>query len=130
MHRQAHVEMRIVVLARPGRGIREIRHLDVGMAPLRADECRGIWLASLQFPQHLLCRVSALRRVTPHLPAPSQLLRRIEEDAHAVGIAHLLPVETEQPLDDEEGTWNYILWRPKVTQLVVVARLQDRFSGT
>src|SRR5712692_7790231 len=122
--------MRIVVVKKPGRRVRKVGHLDVRVEPLRTDESRRIWLTGLEFAQHLLFRISTMRRVTPNFPAPSQLLGWIEVDAHTEGITHLLPVETEQPLDNEKGTWNDILWRPKVTQSVVVVRFQNRFSGT
>src|SRR5260370_3819504 len=122
--------MRIVVVKKPGRRVRKVGPLDVRVEALRTDESRRIWLTGRECAQHLLFRISTMRRVRPNLPAPPQLLGRIEVDAHTVGIAHLLPVETEQPLDDEKGTWNDILWRPKVAQSVVVVWLQNRFSGT
>src|SRR5947209_14098167 len=94
------------------------------------DVSHRIRLADIQFAQHLCFCVPALHSVAPNLPAPSQLLRRIEKDTHTVGVTHLLPVHAEQPLDDQEGLWNNVLRWAKVAPLVIVVRFQDGLTST
>src|ERR1700719_2895486 len=58
MEGQAHVKMRIVVLETLGRWVRKVGNLNVRVVPLWTDVCRRIWLAGVEFAQHLLFRIS------------------------------------------------------------------------
>src|SRR6266571_2948008 len=127
---QRDIEMRVIALLGPGSCAREEGHDEVRVMPLWPDVGRRIRFADVEFAQHLRFGVPALRRVTPDLPAPPQLLGWIEKDAYTVGVAHLLPVHAEQPLDDQKGPWDDVLWWAKVAPFMIVVRLQDGFSGT
>src|ERR1700730_14367815 len=120
--------MLIIVLTRAGQWVRKEGNLDVGVWPLWTNEGGGIRFAHVEFTQHICFGIATLCRVAPDLPAAPELLRWIEKDAHAVGTAHLLPVEAEEALDNEERAWNDVLWGPKVAQFVLVVGLQDGFS--
>lgn len=82
---ESHVEVCAVAIALRS----EVKaHDDIGVVALWADERRGVRFATLEFGQHLLCRVAALGRVALDLPLATHLFRRVEEDYHVVELAH------------------------------------------
>ena len=127
---QVHIEMCVIAFLSLGRCSRIERYHDVCIILLWSDIGSRIRFADIQFAQHLWLRVPALCGVAADLPAPSQLLRWIEKDTHTVGAANLLPVHAKQPLNDQEGLGDDVLWWPKVASLVVVVGLQDGLAGT
>src|SRR5579884_2771553 len=122
--------MRIIALLRARRGAWKEGHHDVRMMPLRSNICSRIRLANLKLAQYFCPCIPAPGGVTPNLPPPPEEFRRIKVNTHTVGVAHLLPVKTQQALNNQERLGNDILGRAKVSALVIVMRLKNRFSGT
>ena len=124
-HRNLGIE---VLLIAPVTG--HERDDDVRVAALRADEGLGVGLAPVDLVQHLVGRVSASRAVTLHLPPASEILRRVEEHADVVLVAHRGGVEPQQALDDRELRRPDVLGRGKRPVLVAVHGLDNRVART
>ena len=125
---RAHGELGVEV-----RGISAVagheRDDDVGPATLGTDERLGVGLAPVELGQDLVGGVAAPAAVALHLPAPAQVLRRVQEDPHVIGVAHRRGVEAEHPLDDRELGRGDVLGRRQRSVAVAVDGLEDRLAG-
>ena len=105
------------------------RDHDVGVAALGADERLGVGLAAIQLGQHLVGGVATPAAVALDLPAASQVLGRVQEDAHVVGVAHPRGVKAQHPLDDRELGRRDVLGRRQRPVAMAIDGLEDRLAG-
>ncbi len=124
----AHGELGVEVLG-VAAVARHERDDDVRVPALGADERLGVGLAPIELGQHLIGGVAAAAAVALHLPAPAQVLRRVQEDADVVGVAHRGGVEAQHPLDDRELGRGDMLGRRQRPVAVAVDGLEDRLPG-
>ena len=124
----AHGELGVQMLGVPAVTGHERDH-DVRVAALGADERLGVGLAPVELGQHLIGGVAAAAAVALDLPAATQVLGRVQEDPHVVGVAHRRGVKPQHPLDDRELRRGDVLGRRQRTVTVAVDGLEDRLPG-
>ena len=75
---------------------------DVGLLALRPDERGRLWLAPLQFGEYVGPGAPALGAVASELPAPPDVLGRVQVHGDVEARPGQPGVQRQQPLDDHE----------------------------
>src|SRR5690348_3703515 len=124
MQRQAHIQVRVIILLLIlllifpflGRTSLSTKEGDdnICMSALWLNIQPRVTLTQSKLMQDLIFFVSTLRRIPPHLPMVTYPLWRIKIRTHTIRLTHLLPVHTEQTLDNQKRMRRNILARTEV----------------